>query len=117
MLLKELKEGWFVGRKKEDAKPKSQPLTTEERDLIKRMFPANNVDTKTGTGEYLFDSNAHAVYKNLHLSFYKKGDELRVSVAYYDNHSGPSDPKKSPQFHTDHAVSEDELERIKATAR
>lgn len=114
MLLQELKEGWFVGHRKQDQEP--SPLTSEERDLIKRLFPDSNVHMKMGDGKHVFDKNAHAVYKNLRLSFYKKGDELRVSVGHYRDHDGPGNPKVSPVTHTDHVATEDELERIQRNA-
>ena len=114
MLLRELKEGWFSSKK--EHKPVRTPLTDEERQLIQRIFPDTNVMLKSGD-KYLFDDGANATYKNLHLTFYKRDDELKVSVAYYKDHDGPSNPRTSPDFHTDHDVSEDELERIKKTAR
>lgn len=115
MLLQELKEGWFASHRKQEEQP--NPLTNEERNLIKRLFPNSNVHIKMADGKHVFDKNAHAVYKNLRLSFYKKGDELRVSVAHYRDDDGPGDPKVAPIIHTDHAVSEDELERIQRMAQ
>ena len=115
MLLKELllAEGWFS--KKKNA-PTRTSLTDEERELIERIFPDTNVMLKSGD-KYLFDDGCHATYKNLHLTFYKRDGELKVSVAYYTDHDGPSNPRTRPLFHTDHSVSEDELERIKKSAK
>lgn len=115
MLLEELKEGWFIGHRKQDQQPTA--LTDEERERIKRLFPDSNVHLKMASGEHVFDKNAHAIYKNLRLSFYKKGDELRVSVGHYRDHDGPGNPKVSPVTHTDHIASEDELERIQRMAK
>jgi hypothetical protein len=114
MLLSDLKESWF-GRK--EVPKASSPLTPEERSLIKRLFPDSNVDLKHGTSQHLFDRNAHAVYKNLRLSFYKRGDELRVSVGHYRDDMGPGNPSVSPVTHTDHQATEDELERVQRLAR
>ena len=115
MLLKELllAEGWFSKKK---TVADRTPLTDEERELIERIFPDTNAMLKSGD-KYLFDDGAHATYKNLHLTFYKRDGELKVSVAYYKDHDGPGNPKVSPDFHTDHNVSEDELERIKKSAK
>lgn len=109
-----LKEGLsfkeFLGKKKDE---KSSPLTDEERKMIKRIFPeCNALEKRPGRDEWLFPSNAHAVYGTGRLSFYKKGNELRVSVGHYRNNMGPGDPKISPITHTDHAATEDELERL-----
>lgn len=109
MRLHELKEGWFNKQEKRDA---PTHLTSEERALIKRLFPQSNVNMKMADGSYVFDSNAHAIHKNLRLTFYKKDGELRVSVQYYRNDDGPSNPNIAPITHTDHQASEDELERI-----
>ena len=92
---------------------KNEPLTDEERKLIKRIFPDTNADLKMGDGSYVFNSNAHANHGRASLSFYKNGDELRVSVAHYKDYQDVGNPRAIPITHTDHAASEDELERIK----
>ena len=93
---------------------KNQPLSDEERKLIKRIFPNSNADMKMpGRDEYVFGSNAHAHHGKARLSFYKDGNELRVSVAHHKSEQDAINPNARPITHTDHAASEDELERIK----
>ena len=100
----------FSKKRKEE---KADALTPEERKLIKRIFPNCNVDMKMSGDRYVFDSNAHAIHGRANLSFYKKGDELRVSVAHYKSESDAIKPTARPLLHTDHVATEDELERIK----
>ena len=111
MLLSQLKEGWFSKKRPEKEEPR---LTEEERALIKRLFPESNADDKMGQ-DYTFPGHVHAVYGNLSLTFYKKEDELRVSVAHHSDIESRINPRSSPITHTDHVATEDELERIKAT--
>ena len=102
-------EGWFSSKKT----VKNATLTPEERKLIKRIFSNSNVDLVMANGEPVFDSNAHAFHGRARLSFYKKGDELRVSVAHHSSNIDAMNPSVASAFHTDHAATEDELERIK----
>lgn len=105
-------EGVFdmFSKKKEE---KNEPLTLDERKLIKRYFPDSNAMLKMGNGDYVFDSHAHATHGRAKLSFYKSGDELRVSVAHHKSENDAGNPRASPITHTDHSANEDELKRIK----
>lgn len=102
----------FWGKK---VKPKeNKPLTAEDRALIKRIFPQTNADMKMpGRDEYVLPQNAHAHHGTARLSFYKDGDELRVSVAHHHSEQDAINPRAIPITHTDHAATEDELERLK----
>ena len=114
MLLKELSEAMFSKKQKANVRT---PLTIEERELIARVFPETNAFDEIRKGEFTFDDGAHAAYKNLYMAFYKRDGELRVSVAHFNNIDDRANPKAPPALRTDHAVSEDELERIKGLAR
>lgn len=113
----ELVEGLLSSFFKRDDKPKldRQPLTKEDRIFITSVFNiGHNADMTFASGEYVLPDNITVNYKKGRINFYKDGDLIRASVGFYEDESGPGNPRQSPMISEDFEVrTKADLEKIK----
>jgi hypothetical protein len=95
----ELLEGWFDKKTKEKKSVRTE-ITADDRKMITSVFKTNhNADMKHGDETYVLPDSVYANYKNARVTFFKHGDQLLASVAWYRDEDGPGNPRKSPLFH------------------
>lgn len=100
-------------KKNKPVEKKMEPLTPEQRDLIRSAFPrGSNVDVMLGKN-YALEYNAHASNGRIHYSFRNEEGQLMVTLSYYANERDVHDPHKSPITHESKPIfSLDDLQKI-----
>ena len=112
-----LQEGVFTDFLKKLFKKKEadklEPLTSDDRALIKKHFTATNADVTWGK-DYLFTSNVHGNYGKGQLAFYKENGSIKAGIAYHSSKSDVGNPKVVPLAHIVKPANNDaEMETIK----
>lgn len=107
-------EGMFDRFKKKE--PTMQPVTPEQRELIKSVFRNSNADVKWGRKEnddYVLPLNVNATHGKGRIGFRNEDGVLKASVAYHRNASDAVSQTAMPVTHFDVTInSADDLAKL-----
>lgn len=92
-------------RKPSPTKAPREAITSEERAMISKIFPQNNANIKwSQAGDYVLPDSVKANYGVGILSFYKRGGQLKISVAWHRSEADRADRRAIPLAHLDYEV-------------